>query len=237
MPKINVYLPDELAAAVRDAQIPVSAVCQKALEGAVRNVSSLREPGRIADGSEQPVPFALPEMASGRYTKRARRSVEFAQDAAIALDHNHVGTEHLLLGILEEGSNLAIKVLEALAVSPDDLRARLLDHIRRGEKAGLQPQVTPNARAALELALAEAAKLGHNYVGCEHLLLGLIREPEGLAGSVLRQLGLELRITRRAITTALSGFLHGPASEPVVAGSRLDEILHRLDAIERKLAG
>ncbi len=117
MPKINVYLPDDLASAVRDAQVPVSAICQSALERAVREVQEL-------GASDQPTadPSHGPFM---RFTPRARQAVSLAQSEAQSHEHSYVGTEHLLLGMLAEGGNLAIKVLVALDVEPDDLRREL----------------------------------------------------------------------------------------------------------------
>ena len=174
-------------------------------------------------------------IAFARYTNRARHAITLGRQSALRLAHSYVGTEHLLIGILDEGENLAVRVIEALEIAPDDLRAELHGYIKAGEALDSDTPLTPNVRSAFELAANESAKLGHNYIGCEHLLLGLIAEPEGLAGSVLRQLGLELRITRRAVTTALSGYVHATANEPVVARNRLDEILRRLDTIEARL--
>src|SRR5207302_5727779 len=117
MPKINVYLPDDLAAAVRDAQVPVSAVCQNALERAVRDITSLR-------ATDQPPPEDHPGLGPlGRFTPRARRALALAEDAAREVPHNYVGTEHLLLGLIDEGGNLAIKVLESLDVELVDLHS------------------------------------------------------------------------------------------------------------------
>src|SRR5438477_12949457 len=119
MPKINVYLPDDLAAAVRDAHVPVSAVCQNALERAVRDVTSLRATD-VAPHEDHPGLGTL-----GRFTPRARKALVLAEDAAREVPHNYVGTEHLLLGLIDEGGNLAVKVLEALEVELADLRAEL----------------------------------------------------------------------------------------------------------------
>lgn len=234
MPKVNVYLPDELAAAVKDANVPVSAICQSALERAVREVTALREaePGRHPENQEW---AAGTGIAFARYTNRARHAVSLGRQAALGLGQDCVGTEHLLLGILEEGGNLAVRVLEGFDVLPDDVEREIRGHITAGESPASDTPLTPNARTALELASNESAKLGLNYLGCEHLLLGLIAEPRGLAGSVLRQLGLELRITRRAVVTALSGYVHAQRNEPAASRTRLDEILERLDAIEARL--
>src|SRR2546421_1778433 len=127
MPKINVYLPDELAAAVRDAQVPVSAICQAALERAVRDVSALRG----SDGVPAQEPAYGPFM---RFTPRARSAIACAQSEARQRSHSYVGTEHLLLGILDEGSNLALKLLVALDVEPDDVRNELIASLAPASK-------------------------------------------------------------------------------------------------------
>jgi ATP-dependent Clp protease ATP-binding subunit ClpC len=228
MPKINVYLPDELASAVREAQVPVSAICQAALERAVRDVTAAR-------GSD----VAPDESAAGRglfgiFTGRARQVVVLAEQAAREIPHNYVGTEHLLLGILDEGGNLAIKVLQSLDIEIADLRAELVASMGPPTEAprGHVP-FTPIAKRVLELTATASLSLGHNYVGSEHILLGLIEAEDGLASRVLRRMGVELRTTRRAVTTALSGFVHARQNE--TKPDALDLILQRLDAIERRL--
>ena len=233
MPKINVYLPEELAAAVRDAQVPVSAICQAALERAVRDVSALR-------GSDE-APIQEPSYGPFKcFTPRARTAIVCAQNEARRHHHDYVGTEHLLLGVLEEGGNLALKVLTALEVEPEDVRSELVASLSPGSKdsAGQVP-FTPLAKKALELTTKEAHRLGHNYVGCEHLLLGLIATEDGLASQVLQRMGIELRTTRRAVVTALSGFIHAreQVAPPPLRESTLEEILRRLEAIEQRLTG
>jgi len=237
MPKINVYLSDDLAAAVRDAQVPVSAICQAALERAVRDVSALR----AADHSSMPPPAHGP---FGRFTPRARRAVELAQEQAEGMGHASVGTEHLLLGVLDEGANLALRVLVALEIEPTDVRGELVASMDpAGRKARTTaPPFTPLAKRALEQATNEAHGLGHNYIGCEHLLLGLLATDDGLAQLVLQRMGLELRTTRRAVVTALAGFVHArdqhvhhPSAAPI--GATLDDVVARLEAIEQRLAG
>ena len=235
MPKINVYLPDELAAAVREAQLPVSGICQSALERAVRDVSSAR-------GADAPPPADGHVIGLfGRFTGRERTSIDLAEKSARALHHNYVGTEHVLLGIIEEGNNLAVKVLASLDIGLDDLRAELVASMAPATSApeGHIP-FTPLAKRALELTTTEALRLGHNYIGCEHLLLGLIAVEDGLASQVLRRMGVELRTTRRAVVTALTGFVYAQqdaSSAPAPEGDALEQILRRLDAIEERLAG
>lgn len=234
MPKINVYLPQELAAAVRDAQLPVSGICQAALERAVRDVTSAR-------GVDEPPPEDRPALGLfARFTTRARKAITLAESAARDVPHNYVGTEHALLGIIDEGSNLAITVLASLDIELDDLRAELIASMAppAGRVEGHLP-FTPLAKRALDLTTKEALSLGHNYVGCEHLLLGLLATEQGLASKVLRRMGLELRTTRRAVVTALLGLVHAQQDPPApraVATDALDQILRRLDAIEARLA-
>jgi ATP-dependent Clp protease ATP-binding subunit ClpA len=232
MPKINVYLPEDLASAVREAQLPVSAVCQNALERAVRDVTAMRS------SPEAPVqqPAYGPFM---RFTPRARQAIAHAQTEALKHDHGHVGTEHLLLGILDEGGNLALKVLHTLDVEADDVRSELVASLAPATKrSGDQVPFAPLAKKALELTSKEALGLGHNYVGCEHLLLGILATEEGLASQVLRRMGVELRTTRRAVVTTLAGFVHSrqqEAAQEALHGSMLEQILHRLDSIEKRL--
>jgi ATP-dependent Clp protease ATP-binding subunit ClpA len=232
MPKINVYLPDELAAAVRDAELPVSAVCQAALERAVRDVGSLR-------GVDQPPAPDRPGVGLfGRFTPRARQVLVLAEAAARGIPHDAVDTGHVLLGIVEEGDNLATRVLVALEIEPEDLRAELVASMPPPTSAvnGHIP-FAPLAKRALELTAKEALALGHNYVGCEHLMLGLLATEDGLASQVMRRMGLELRTTRRAVVTALSGFVHARAQgEATPPADPLQQILARLEAIEVRLA-
>jgi len=237
MPKINVYLTEELAAAVRDAQVPVSAICQHALEHAVRDVGSLR-------GATDSLPACPPPERYGRLTPRALQVLVLAEQAARAVPYDHVDTEHLLLGILEEGDNLGVAVLDALDIELDDLRAELTAtmHVTKADSPPPQGPLpfTPAARRALERTASEALILGHNYVGCEHLLLGLLAADDGLAGQVLRRMGADLRSTRRAVGAVLTDYLQRggtrtPARRPTA--DALDEIRRRLDAIEGKLDG
>jgi ATP-dependent Clp protease ATP-binding subunit ClpA len=234
MPKINVYLPDELAAAVRDAQLPVSGICQAALERAVRDVSSAR------GVDEAPTEDRPSRGLFARFTPRAREAITLAEKRARAIPHNYVGTEHALLGILDQGDNVAIKVLMSLEIEIDDLRAELTASMGPPtEHVEDHLPFTPLAKRALELTTKEALSFGHNYVGCEHLLLGLLATEDGLASQVLRRMGLELRTTRRAVVNALLRFVPSRTDQPAprpVASDTLEQILRRLDAIEQRLA-
>jgi ATP-dependent Clp protease ATP-binding subunit ClpA len=235
MPKINVYLPDELAAAVRDAGLPVSSICQAALESAVRSVGAARATDLAPDEG----------TARGRlfrhFTPRARSATSAAQEHAKEHGHSYVGTEHLLLGMLDEAGNLALRVLEALDVEPEDVRAELLASLPPDgpDSLGGRPRFTPLTKKALEHAATEATAFGHNYIGCEHLLLGLVSVEDGLASQVLRRMGVELRTTRRTVTAVLSGFASalGPDRRATPSRAALAEILRRLEAIEARLAG
>jgi ATP-dependent Clp protease ATP-binding subunit ClpA len=234
VPKINVYLPDDLASAVRDTHVPVSAVCQAALEQAVRGVVALRATD-AAPGSE-PVsgPFA-------RFTARARHSIVLAEKVAHETRHNYIGTEHLLLGVLDEGGNLALKVLTSLDIEIDDLRAELNASMLPTTAPGPEKlPFTPLAKMSLELAAREALALGHNYVGCEHLLLGQLATEDGLAGKVLHRMGVDLRSAKRTVVAALLGYVQARESLRPEAGANtatLDDIIRRLEALEQRFAG
>jgi len=232
MPKVNVYLPDALANAVRDAQLPVSAICQTALERAVRDVTSMR-------ATDQAPPSVQKGVGGfARFTPRARQAIDLSEQAAREVPHDHVDTGHLLLGMIDEGDNLALKVLASLDVEPVDLRAELVASMPGPTtRVGGHIPFSPLAKRALELTVTEAQCLGHNYVGCEHLLLGLLSTEDGLASQVLRRMGMEVRTTRRAVVTALTGFVHARQNEARDTSTTpaFEEILRRLDAIERRL--
>jgi ATP-dependent Clp protease ATP-binding subunit ClpC len=233
MPKINVYLPDDLAEAVRSANLPVSTICQRALATALQGATSVREgTGAIVGSPGGPV---LHRAVTGRL----QRAIDLADGAAKERSHAFVGTEHLLLGVLDEGENLALRVLTALEVDPADVRTEVLPLLDGHEaRPGSEPQRTPHANRALELAGSEAIRMGHNYLGCEHLLLGLVTEEEGLGGRVLRSMGVDATVARRAVVAALAGFVHRtggatPAATPTA--EPLEEIRSRLARIEARL--
>ncbi len=139
-----------------------------------------------------------------RFTERARRVIILAQEEAKRLNHSAVGTEHILLGIIREGEGVASKVLESLNISPERVRAEIEGAIGRGERAPHEEVAfTPRAKKVLELALDEARRLGHNYIGTEHLLLGLIREGEGVAARVLEAMGADLDRVRAQVVYLL----------------------------------
>ncbi|MBX3088789.1 MAG: ATP-dependent Clp protease ATP-binding subunit, partial [Cryobacterium sp.] len=142
-----------------------------------------------------------------RFTDRARRVIVLAQEEAKMLNHNYIGTEHLLLGLIHEGEGAAAKALESLGISLDAVREQVQDTIGQGQQqpTGHIP-FTPRAKKVLELSLREALQLGHNYIGTEHVLLGLIREGEGVAAQVLVKLGADLNRVRQQVIQQLSGY-------------------------------
>jgi ATP-dependent Clp protease ATP-binding subunit ClpA len=242
MPKINVYLPDDLAEAVKDAGVPVSAVCQRALEQAVRRVTSIRS-GLTAASS------------AVNFTRRAWSVVKSAQVSAGAEGLAEAGTEHLLRALVVDG-RMAINVLTALEITPHQILAALPSSggpSSGGPSSGgplsggpSEPVMSRQLVTAIELAANESSGLGNHYVGSEHLLLGLIGEPEGAAGRVLRSLGADLRVTRRTVAAALAGWGAGfsaheeRAAQPVPSEqlslairAELEPLLARLDRLER----
>ena len=142
-----------------------------------------------------------------RFTDRARRVVVLAQEEARMLNHNYIGTEHILLGLIHEGEGVAAKALESMGISLEGVRAQVEEIIGQGQQApsGHIP-FTPRAKKVLELSLREALQLGHNYIGTEHILLGLIREGEGVAAQVLVKLGADLNRVRQQVIQLLSGY-------------------------------
>lgn len=226
MPKINIYLPDDLAEAVKDAGVPVSAICQRALEQAVRRVTAIRE---VTAGAPYDSSAAGPSAIL--FTKRTMTILESAQSRASADSASQVGTGHLLTALVS-GQNMAVHVLSALEITPRQVTAELDRRTATGSEPSPRKETGTGQAAAngsttadpaelglnaqlaraVELAANESSGLGNNYVGSEHLLLGLIGEPDGVAGSVLRSLGADLRVTRRTVAAALAGWGAGLAA-------------------------
>ena len=152
-----------------------------------------------------------------RFTDRARRVVVLAQEEARLLNHNYIGTEHILLGLIHEGEGVAARSLQSLGIRLDSVRSQVVETIGQGHQSpsGHIP-FTPRAKKVLELSLREALQLGHNYIGTEHILLGLIREGDGVAAQVLEKLGADLPKVRQTVIQLLSG---GSADEPTPAGT------------------
>jgi ATP-dependent Clp protease ATP-binding subunit ClpC len=175
-----------------------------------------------------------------RFTDRARRVVAQAQEEARMLDHSYIGTEHILLGLISEGEGVGARALESLGLSLDAVRQQVEEIIGRGQQAptGHIP-FTPRAKKVLELSLREALQLGHNYIGTEHILLGLISEGDGVAAQVLVRLGADLNRVRQQVIELLAGH---QAKEPVPAPSAAGElrllptVQARLEAVEQRLA-
>jgi ATP-dependent Clp protease ATP-binding subunit ClpC len=154
-----------------------------------------------------------------RFTDRARRVVVLAQEEARMLNHNYIGTEHILLGLIHEGEGVAAKALESLGISLEAVRQQVEEIIGQGQQApsGHIP-FTPRAKKVLELSLREALQLGHNYIGTEHILLGLIREGDGVAAQVLVKLGADLNRVRQQVIQLLHGY-QGKEPTSAAAGS------------------
>jgi ATP-dependent Clp protease ATP-binding subunit ClpA len=213
MPKINVYLPDDLAEAVKDAGLPVSAVCQRALEQAVRRVTAVRE---IAAGGTSP--DVIGGTAILPFTARAMRLVESAQAEAAADGLAVFDTGYLLRALMSDRDSMAVRVLAALDITSRQVGAELDRRVAVSEQTsppsdGRAGQLSSDLAKAVELATNEASGLGNSYLGTEHLLLGLISEPDGVAGHSLRALGADLRVTRRTVAAALAGYGAGAAAQ------------------------
>ena len=176
-----------------------------------------------------------------RFTDRARRVVVLAQEEARMLNHNYIGTEHILLGLIHEGEGVAAKALESLGISQEAVRQQVEEIIGQGQQApsGHIP-FTPRAKKVLELSLREALQLGHNYIGTEHILLGLIREGEGVAAQVLVKLGADLNRVRQQVNQLLQGYqgkepAAGPPPEAASSASLvLDQFGRNLSAGARE---
>jgi ATP-dependent Clp protease ATP-binding subunit ClpC len=169
-----------------------------------------------------------------RFTDRARRVVVLAQEEARLLNHNYIGTEHILLGLIHEGEGVAAKALESLGISLEKVRQQVEEIIGAGQSppSGHIP-FTPRAKKVLELSLREALQLGHNYIGTEHILLGLIREGEGVAAQVLVKLGADLGRVRQQVIQLLSGY--SGSKEPAGAGAETPQGSLVLDQFGRNL--
>jgi ATP-dependent Clp protease ATP-binding subunit ClpA len=173
-----------------------------------------------------------------RFTDRARRVIVLAQEEARMLNHNYIGTEHILLGLTREGEGVAAKALESLGISLDAVRQQVEEIIGQGQQApsGHIP-FTPRVKKVLELTQQAALQLGHNYIGTEHILLGLIREGDGVAAQVLLILGADLNRVRQQVIQLLHG---RQAREPVSARPTtlelsLPAVQARLEAIEQRV--
>src|SRR5436305_672084 len=156
-----------------------------------------------------------------RFNDRAKRVLALAQDEAIRFNHNYIGTEHLLLGLVREGEGVAARVLDSLGVELSKVRTAVEFIIGRGDSTTSPSEITlsPRTKKVIELAIDEARKLGHSHVGTEHLLLGLVREGEGIASGVLESLGVSLEKVRHQVIATL-GQQHPQAAETAAAGGK-----------------
>jgi ATP-dependent Clp protease ATP-binding subunit ClpC len=178
-------------------------------------------------------------MMFERFTDRGRRVVVLAQEEARMLNHNYIGTEHILLGLIREDEGVAARALEALGVSLDGTRRRVEEVIGRGKgiPSGHIP-FTLRSKRVLELSLSEAVQLGHTYIGTEHILLGLIREGDGVAAQILVESGVHLDRARKQVIQQLHGTPGGEELTSFRTGElrqRLASAAARLAVIERRL--
>ena len=174
-----------------------------------------------------------------RFTERARRVILLAQNEARSLDHDCVGTEHILLALVEEGTGVGARALEAMQISTATVREKVEEITGRGQVPPRKGHIpfTPAAKKVLEFSLREALQLGHTYLGTEHILLGLVREGDGVAGQVLAGLGADLNRTRQLVIEILTG-RHQAEAAPVAGEDlrdRLASVAARLALIERRL--
>jgi ATP-dependent Clp protease ATP-binding subunit ClpC len=177
-----------------------------------------------------------------RFTDRSRQVIVLAQEEARMLDHNYIGTEHILLGLIRESDGCAARALESLGISLDAVRQQVEEIIGRGQEAPTGPvPFTPRAKKVLALSLRESLQLGHNYIGTEHILLGLLREGDGVAAQVLVRLGADLNRVRQQVIQLLHGY---QAQDVESAGSRPgeraravlpDDAVAWFDALDRRL--
>lgn len=240
---------------MREADVPVSAVCQRALADAAQTIRTAR---RLIAALRNPQfdPDAHPQFASrllGRMTPRLRQAVALARGASSPT--GPVTTRDLLVGLLDEHDNLAVRLLQSLGQDVDLIRetAKKLDINEplpeavpapagepapagaMGAETSLWTGLTLASRTAIGAALEASIDLGHNYLGCEHLLVGLLNDPDSGAGRVLHGVGLEPAGIRRAIASAAAGFAHARQAAAGPDASKLAELIQRLDAIEHRL--
>jgi len=244
MPKINVYLPEALAAAVKTAGVPVSTVCQVALADAVervgrtrRGIAALRDPASTATTLRQ-----IGEGARKRMTPRLASALRVAASDAGGERLPIVSSLDLLRGLLDDGENLAVRLLLSQGVDVDAL-AEASRATETGETGpllaessdGFLPRLTMPGRLACAAAIEEVVELGHNYLGCEHLLAGLVAS-EGRARDLLAGHGVQAAAVRQAIGAAAAGVVLERSRAADVSSGALADLTRRLEAIERQLA-
>lgn len=266
MPKINVYLPDDLAAAVRAAGVPVSPVCQQALAQAVSAVNAGRRAiAVIRDPQFDPAAHGASKLIRSRMTPRLAETLRIAGQAGA---HRRVGTAELLLGLIEQGDNLGLRLIEALDIEPGELAA-VVRQAGPGEPmpaaggasgtgqaapaeqagaasgeagapgapdGGLRDALTLPAWRAFAGAAEAAIDLGHNYLGCEHLVIGLAAETGSVAASALADLGGTPDSARKTLASLVAGYAQGRQAAQQAGAEALGEVLRRLDALEARVA-
>ena len=176
-------------------------------------------------------------MMFGRFTERAQKVLALSQEEAIRLKHNNIGTEHILLGLVQEGEGIAAKALYGLGLSPEKIQVEVENLIGKGQDSGQNIHYTPRAKKVIELSMDEARKLGHSYVGTEHILLGLIREGEGVAARVLNNLGVSLNKARQQVLQLLGSNeagTHQGGNTSSANTPTLDSLARDLTAIARE---
>ncbi|GIN72234.1 negative regulator of genetic competence ClpC/MecB [Bacillus sp. J14TS2] len=176
-------------------------------------------------------------MMFGRFTERAQKVLALSQEEALRLGHSNIGTEHILLGLVREGEGIAAKALYGLALSPEKIQKEVENLIGRGNEQSQDLHYTPRAKKVIELSMDEARKLGHSYVGTEHILLGLIREGEGVAARVLTNLGVSLNKARQQVLQLLGNNeanTHGTSSSSSANTPTLDSLARDLTAIAKE---
>src|SRR6478752_6080158 len=171
-------------------------------------------------------------MMFGRFTERAQKVLALAQEEAVRLGHNNIGTEHILLGLIRENDGIAAKALIALGLGLEKIQDEVETLIGRGQEQPTNIAYTPRAKKVIELSMDEARKLGHTYVGTEHILLGLIREGEGVAARVLNNLGVSLNKARQQVLQLLGS---NEASSGHQGGSATNANTPTLDSLARDL--
>jgi ATP-dependent Clp protease ATP-binding subunit ClpA len=241
VPKVNVYLPDALAAAVKDTGVPVSAVCQAALSEAVERIGRTR---RAIAGLRDPAPPpATVRLISEGMTARLIAVLQDAATEPTGQARAAVSSLDLLRALLDEGENLAVRLMISQGADVDALAAASASSgtgetppAVPGPGAALLERLTMPARLACAAALEAVLELGHNYVGCEHLLIGLATG-DSRASELLASQGISAASLRQALSGALAGIVHERAHPGERGGGALADVVRRLEAIERQLAG
>jgi hypothetical protein len=245
LPKINVYLPEALASAVKDAGVPVSAVCQAALSDAVERVGRARQGiTLLRDASTSPTVFArLAEGLQRRMTPRLVTALAVGGSPSDGEAGASVSSLDLLRGLLDDGENLAVRLLVAQDIDVDVLRELSVSSAAEelvapaAETADtLFARMTMPARAGCATALEAVIELGHNYIGCEHLLIGLVSS-DGRAAQLLSEQGVRIEALRQALNGAIAGVVHERRVAATKDTDAFTNLAQRIEAIERQLAG